>query len=111
MIIAALRAWAFTAAMPQLGTFLHPNLSVRGSYHWTFPNTNMSCTNARILFGDVNRDGKDDLIRAGCGKAGNTWAVSLSTGISGWKDATAWSDGSLPTAYAEEEVQSVPMSC
>lgn len=89
---AAISTIAATAATPVFGTFFHPNLSDRATYHWTFERA-AGCS--VLLFGDVNSDRRDDLLRAGCGESGDGWALSLSDGTSGWpgRAVPVWSDG------------------
>ena len=72
---------AASATAPIFGTFFHPNLSDRATYHWTFEGA-AGCL--VLLFGDVNSDRRDDLLRAGCGNSGDGWALSHSGGTSGW---------------------------
>ena len=83
------------AAMPAIGTYVEPWYTAREAYHWTFaPAADTaatatdhvhaggllppasgesgggdSCAGAALLFADVNGDGRDDNIRAGCGSA------------------------------------------
>ncbi len=52
-----------------------------------------------MLFGDVNGDGSDDLVRVGCGTAGDGWVVALSNGTDGWNTGKVWwHDGQPPSA-------------
>eukprot|EP01052_Picozoa_sp_SAG31_P011897 SAG31_NODE_685_length_12832_cov_28.355376_4_plen_190_part_00 len=84
---------------PVFGTFFHPNLSDRAVYHWTFSADSAEHRCSQLLFGDVDADGRDDLLRVGCGANRDVWTVSLSDGVSGWDGARpAWSDGAGPGA-------------
>ena len=65
----------------------------RGTYKWSFPAvTDEQSASARapaLLFGDVDGDGRDDLIQAGA----SGWFVSTSNGVDGWGNATLrWRD-------------------
>mmetsp|Transcript_25406 Transcript_25406/g.72350 ORF Transcript_25406/g.72350 Transcript_25406/m.72350 type:complete len:740 (-) Transcript_25406:329-2548(-) len=82
-----------------MGTFLEPWYTARAAYHWSFP-SDPSCLgdNVQLLFGDVNGDLRDDLIRAGCG-SGDGWRVSLSNGVNAWEqNSTWWHDGALASS-------------
>ena len=92
--LAAAAAPLAAATAPAIGTFLEPWYTARAPYHWAFPaevlhsssrtsstasmrSTSASdCARAVLLFADVNGDGLDDNIRAGCGRAGDGWVVS-----------------------------------
>ena len=105
------------ATMPAIGTYLEPWYTAREAYHWTFPAAGGgepleghaadadSCAGATLLFADVDGDGRDDNIRAGCGSAGDGWVVALSNGANGWENASLWwSDGQGHDPTAERFV-------
>ena len=62
--------------------------TAREAYHWALSSEssedsedsegNDSCAGAALLFADVNGDGLDDSIRAGCGSDGDGWFVGAS---------------------------------
>ena len=86
-------AWAADSAgemMPVIGTYLEPWYTTRSQYHWSIAPAPHSCAGGTLLFADVDGDGDDDLLRAGCGPAGGGWAVSLSNGVDGWGNSTVW---------------------
>ena len=66
----------------------------RGTYKWSFPAVTVtqqspSARAPALLFGDVDGDGRDDLIQAGA----SGWFVSASNGVDGWGNATLrWRD-------------------
>ena len=39
---------------------------------------------------DYNQDGRDDLLRAGCGASGDGWVISTSNGEDGWGEGGLW---------------------
>ena len=110
-MVAAQQAAAATA-MPAIGTYLEPWYTARETYHWAFPaasgsegsegSEGGSCGGAALLFADVDGDGRDDCIRAGCGSEGDGWVVALSNGVDGWENASVWwKDGHRSSASAE----------
>jgi hypothetical protein len=86
-----LRVSPTASAMPAIGTWLEPWYTARYNYHWTFaPEPACEGEHVRVLFGDVDGDGRDDLLRAGCGDAGDGWVVAVSNGASGWGAGRSW---------------------
>ena len=80
-----LRVSPTASTMPAIGTWLEPWYTARYNYHWTLaPEPACEGEHVRVLFGDVDGDGRDDLLRAGCGDAGDGWVVAVSNGASGW---------------------------
>lgn len=79
------------ARQPVIGTWMEPWYTAREAYHWTFaPEPTCDRETAQVLFADVNGDGSDDLVRAGCGTAGDGWVVAISNGADGWGKGTVW---------------------
>jgi hypothetical protein len=79
------------AKKPAIGTWMEPWYTAREAYHWTFaPEPTCDGEAVRVLFGDVNGDGSDDLVRAGCGTAGDGWVVALSNHKDGWGTSRVW---------------------
>eukprot|EP01047_Picozoa_sp_COSAG01_P037802 COSAG01_NODE_3027_length_6704_cov_2.846026_12_plen_185_part_00 len=100
-----LRCPLASAAKPVVGTYLEPWYTARERYHWPFaPVGGCSGPDVQLLFGDVNCDGYDDLLRAGCGAAADEWVVSLSKGFAGgWAAGRLWWRDGAP-ASAERYV-------
>jgi len=97
LAMAAAQAAAAAAAMPVVGTYLEPWYTARSAYHWKFPAADSCGAGASLLFADVDGDGRDDLLRAGCG--GDGWVVALSNGVDGWENASVWwRDGATAAA-------------